>query len=121
MQAHLVQLLSIKNQNSTSLQLSTDSVARQLKVVKGALIQAVSKGSQADKAGLLPTRRGLAGIIRGDVIVGIDETTIIRASDLVAALDSYNVGDTAALRVQRGDGRDAKELSLKLTLEEGSI
>ena len=109
------------NHDSTSLQLSTDSVARQLKVVKGALVQAVSKGSQADKAGLLPTRRGLGGIIRGDVIVGIDGKTIVKASDLVAALESYNVGDTAALKVQRGDGKDAKELSLKLTLEEGSM
>ena len=96
-------------------------MARQLKVVRGALVQAVSKGSQADKAGLLPTRRGLAGIIRGDVIVGVDERTIVKASDLVAALDNYNVGDTAALKVQRGDGKDAKELSLKLTLEEGSM
>ena len=116
-----MQLLSVKNHNSSFLQLSTDSVARQLKVVRGALVQAVSKGSQADKAGLLPTRRGLAGIIRGDVIVGIDERTIIRSSDLVAALDSYDVGDIAALKVQRGDGKDAKELSLKVTLEEGSM
>ena len=51
------------NHDSTSLQLSTDSVARQLKVVKGALVQAVSKGSQADKAGLLPTRRGLGALL----------------------------------------------------------
>lgn len=47
------------------LQLSTDQVARALRVSSGALVQSVGPNSAAVKAGLLPTRRGLTGIITG--------------------------------------------------------
>lgn len=49
------------------LQLSTDQVAGALRVSSGALIQSVGPNSAAAKAGLLPTRRGLTGIITGVV------------------------------------------------------
>ncbi len=52
-------------------QVATDSVAARLQVAKGALIQAVTPGGAADKAGLLPTRRGLTGILTGDVILQV--------------------------------------------------
>jgi PDZ domain-containing secreted protein len=47
--------------------------------------------------------RGLAGIIRGDVIVGVDTIPIKSGSDLIGALDGYKVGDTVTLKVQRGE------------------
>lgn len=47
------------------MQLSTDQVAKALRVSSGALVQSVSPNSAAAKAGLLPTRRGLTGIITG--------------------------------------------------------
>ena len=47
------------------LQLSTDQVARALRVSSGALVQSVGPNSAAAKAGLLPTRRGLTGIVTG--------------------------------------------------------
>ena len=50
------------------MQLSTDQVARALRVSSGALVQSVLPNSGAAKAGLLPTRRGLTGIITGDNI-----------------------------------------------------
>lgn len=46
-------------------QVATDQVAAALKVRRGALIQSVPAGSAAAKAGLLPTRRGLSGLIVG--------------------------------------------------------
>ena len=47
------------------VQLSTDQVAKALRVSSGALVQSVGPNSAAAKAGLLPTRRGLTGIITG--------------------------------------------------------
>lgn len=47
------------------LQLSTDQVAKALRVSSGALVQSVGPNSAAAKAGLLPTRRGLTGIVTG--------------------------------------------------------
>ena len=51
------------------VQPAPDPVARALKVAEGVLIQTVEPGSAASAAGLLPTRRGLGGVVAGDVIV----------------------------------------------------
>lgn len=42
------------------------------------------------------------------------------AGDLALALDDYNVGDTVALRVERGagDSQGGRELEVSLKLEE---
>ena len=49
------------------LQLATDQVAKALKVQKGAVIQGIAPNSAAARAGLLTTRRGLTGIVPGDL------------------------------------------------------
>jgi hypothetical protein len=49
-------------------QVATEAVAKKLRVQAGALLQGVTPNGPAAKAGLLPTRRGLSGIIAGDVI-----------------------------------------------------
>ncbi len=53
-------------------------MARQLRVTRGAVIQAVTSNSAAAKAGLLPTRRALSGIVAGDVIVKIDSRPVAK-------------------------------------------
>eukprot|EP00967_Tisochrysis_lutea_P116782 scaffold188364_cov22-Tisochrysis_lutea.AAC.3 len=49
-------------------QVASPAVAARLNVTDGALVQLVVPGGAAQRAGLLPTRRGLTGIITGDVI-----------------------------------------------------
>lgn len=75
------------------VQVASDQVAQALKVRQGAMIQAVPPNSAAAKAGLLPTRRGLAGITPGDVIVKVDQRVIAKAADLTAALEDLQLGD----------------------------
>ena len=48
-------------------------------------------------------RRGLGGILTGDVIVAIDGRPVKRANDLANALDDAKVGDRAMLRILRSD------------------
>eukprot|EP00884_Botryococcus_braunii_P005465 jgi/Botrbrau1/1491/Bobra.178_3s0046.1 len=100
-----------------NVQLASDQVAAALKVRTGALIQSVAANSAAAKAGLLPTRRGLSGVLAGDVIIGLDNRVIKRPSDIITALDDYKAGDKVQLRILRGDG-DPKELTISLLLEE---
>ncbi|KAL3159581.1 hypothetical protein ABBQ38_009994 [Trebouxia sp. C0009 RCD-2024] len=105
-----------------NIQLSTDQVARALRVSSGALVQSVGPNSAAVKAGLLPTRRGLTGIITGDVITGINDRKVTKGADLALALDSFQVGDRVTLKVRRGEegAQGTQDLTLSLTLEEGS-
>jgi len=61
------------------------NVGKQLGVkAQGVLVQAVAGGSAAAAAGLLPTRRGLGGIVAGDVIIAADGAQVVGEGDLVA-------------------------------------
>ena len=97
------------------------NVTKQLGVrAAGVLVQSVAPKSAAEKAGLLPTRRALGGIVAGDVIVGADGAKIGTEGDLVAAVELHQVGEKIALRVRRGEGEaegDVKELDVVVTLE----
>ncbi|CAL5230048.1 g13495 [Coccomyxa viridis] len=106
-----------------NIQVASEAVARQLRVNKGAVIQAVTPNSAAAKAGLLPTRRALSGIVAGDVIVRIDGKPVVKPGDLALALDDYSIGDTVALKVQRGAGESqgGQELDVSLKLEEDML
>ena len=53
------------------LQVASEAIAARLGVQRGALVQSVLPGSAAEKAGILATRRGLPGIVRGDVVIGV--------------------------------------------------
>lgn len=57
---------------SLGVQVSTDAIAQKLKVTSGALLAGVDPDGAAAAAGLLPTRRGLAGVITGDVVIKLD-------------------------------------------------
>lgn len=102
-----------------NVQIATDQVARALKVSRGALIQTLDSKTAASKAGLLPTRRTLTGIARGDVIVGLDDTPVNRAADLASALDNCRIGQRVRLQVLRGDDdTTAQQIDVQLELEE---
>jgi len=79
-----------------------DPVARALGVSDGVLIQGVDPGSAAQQAGLLATRRGLGGIVAGDVIVSVQGRRVRSAFDLAGALDALGVGDAVEVEVVRG-------------------
>jgi S1-C subfamily serine protease len=59
-------------------QVASETVARQLRVTRGAVVQAVAPNSAAAQAGLLPTRRALSGIVAGDVIVALDRQPVAK-------------------------------------------
>ncbi len=84
-------------------QVANDSVARKLRVSKGALLQNITPGGAAAQAGLLPTRRGLGGIVPGDVVVGLAGKAVNNAGDLESVLDGCGagVGDRVWLDVVR--------------------
>ncbi|EFJ43542.1 trypsin family [Volvox carteri f. nagariensis] len=103
---------------SLDAQIASDSVAQRLKVGRGALIQAVSSGGAADKAGLLPTRRGLSGIITGDVIQAVNGRPVNSGGDLLVALDGLAAGDTAKVKVIRSTDQGLQELELSIVLGE---
>lgn len=50
---------------SLGFQPASDPVARQFKISEGVLIQTAEPKGAAAQAGLLPTRRGLGGIVAG--------------------------------------------------------
>lgn len=67
-------------------------MAARLQVRGGALVQTVLSGSAAEKAGVLATRRGLAGIITGDIIVGVSDSGIYRPAQGAALWDALHEG-----------------------------
>ena len=58
---------------SLGVAFASDGVARSLKATPGtgALIQSVDSKGAGARAGLLPTRRGLGGILAGDVVTSV--------------------------------------------------
>lgn len=101
---------------SLNIQVASDQVAAALKVKKGALVQSVPAGSTAAKAGLLPTRRGLTGVVIGDIILKVNDRMINKTTDLVNTLEEFNQGDKVILTVRRGQ----EDVQIALALEESS-
>ncbi len=85
----------------------------------GALVQEVSPGSPAAKAGLkggdqTVTVQGEQFILGGDVIVKVDDTEIATADDLIAYLGTKKPGDKITVTVER----DGKTQDVSVTLAE---
>jgi S1-C subfamily serine protease len=99
---------------------AADPVARALGATSGVLIQTVDPSGPAAAAGLLPTRRGLSGVIGGDVIVRIGSQPVRSLFDLSAALDAAAVGDVVEIEALRGVGGSGnggpEHVVLKVTL-----
>jgi len=85
----------------------------------GALVQTVTPGSPAEKAGIRAgdqtvTVQGQAFTLGGDVIVKIDDAEIASADDLIAYLGTKKPGDTVVVTVER----DGKTEEISVTLAE---
>lgn len=78
------------------------AISASLKVSDGALAQTVDPRGPAGRAGLLGIRRGLAGVVAGDVIVGVDGKRVRTSADVEAALDNRSVGDKLQVTYRRG-------------------
>jgi S1-C subfamily serine protease len=99
-----------------SLQTLTSDVASTFNVETqgGALVESVSNGSPAAKAGIKGgnkqvTVQGQQFTIGGDVIVKADNTTIKTADDLIAFLGTKKPGDTISVTVERnGQTQDVR-------------
>jgi S1-C subfamily serine protease len=101
------------------VQVASEAVAQKLQVGRGALVQALVADGAGARAGLLATRRGLSGIVAGDVIVGIDGERVGSSGDLVNVLDQLAVGQEVRLQVQRaGDGAGLQLMTLTAVLQE---
>ncbi len=72
------------------------------KVTQGAVVMSVIAGTGA----------AAAGVKQGDIIVGINKTTIASAQDVTAVVSSLRPGDQVVLHIVRG----TKHLSLTVTL-----
>lgn len=85
---------------------------------RGALVQAVTPGGPAEKAGLLPSKQqatinGNQINVGGDVIVGFEGKTIKSSDDLITFLArSGEVGQTVTFTILR----DGKEMQVQVTL-----
>ena len=69
----------------------------------GVLIESVDEGGAAEKAGLK----------KGDILLKLEDQTLVAYEDLSAGLKSYRAGDTATLTVYR----DGKELTLEIEFD----
>lgn len=65
------------------------------------MISGLQPDGAAAAAGLLATRRGLGGVIAGDVITALGNRKILNGGDLLNALEQYKVGDRVRLSVIR--------------------
>jgi S1-C subfamily serine protease len=84
-----------------------------LRGVIGAIIANVLPNSPAEKAGLMPIRRGANGKIQlGDVIIAIEGAPIQDGDDLLNALDERQPGDTITLQVASVNGERTVKVKL---------
>uniref|UniRef100_A0A7S3VP22 PDZ domain-containing protein n=1 Tax=Dunaliella tertiolecta TaxID=3047 RepID=A0A7S3VP22_DUNTE len=98
---------------SLGIQVASPAVAARLNVTDGALVQLVVPGGAAQRAGLLPTRRGLTGIITGDVIKELNGVQIKAPPDLSRVLDELQIGQQVPLKVLRAaDDKAQQEVTL---------
>ncbi len=70
----------------------------------GPIVVSVEEGSCADKAGM----------VKGDIILGLGDKTVNSYNDLVSALRDYKAGDSVEVKIYRG----GRELTLTAVLDE---
>lgn len=80
------------------------SAAQYYGLVEGAIVNSVTAGSAADKAGLKES----------DIIVRLGDETVTSVSELNAAKKNYKAGDTATIRIYRSGAY----LDLTITFDE---
>lgn len=82
------------------------STASSYNMVEGVYVAAVVSGGGAEAA----------GVQEGDIIVGLDGTSLTTMSELQSLLANYSAGDTVTLTVMRSSGSGYSSLSLQVTL-----
>jgi S1-C subfamily serine protease len=89
----------------------TEQIAKalDLPVQEGALVQTVTNGSPADKAGL---HAGSSSGRGADVIVSIDGKSVTSADDVVQAVSEKQPGDSVEIEYYRGN--DKRTVTVKL-------
>jgi S1-C subfamily serine protease len=95
------------------ISVADDQIARRVGVT-GVLVMNVQRGSSAEEAGLRGTRQIGGEIVLGDVILAVDGRKVSSYDDLRNAMDSYKVGDTVVLTIERDD----RQMQLSVVLEE---
>ena len=76
-------------------------------LIQGFLASSSNKEqTNAEKAGLLSTRRGLSGITPGDIVVKFNDKPVSTEAELVALVEKENVGDTARVTVLRNNDEE---------------
>ena len=102
----------------------TSDIAKimKLKETKGFLVTDITSGGPADKAGIrggdvLTDINGTEVELGGEVIIGIDNTTVRKIDDILSYLETKKVGDTAKLTIIR-DGRPQE---VNVTLSDKSL
>jgi S1-C subfamily serine protease len=94
------------------IRIADDATARRMNL-PGVLIIENEAGSAAEAAGLRGTRWDARNqLILGDIIVGLADTPVHTANDLLNALEKQQVGDIVQLDIMRGTQR--KRLSITL-------
>src|SRR4030095_9291096 len=94
------------------VELASPQVSRRLGV-EGALVFAVQPGSGADRAGILPTRRGRDGAIElGDVIVEVEGKAIASNNAPLLALERRSPGEAVEIGILRGGRRTSARVVL---------
>ena len=78
-------------------------------VDEGAVVQTVTNGSPADKAGLHAGSQSGRG---ADVIVALDGKTVTSADDVVQAVSAKQPGDTVAVEYYRGNDKHTANVTL---------
>ena len=82
--------------------------------IEGVIVQKLTPGGPAARAGLRPMQVDRRGNVYLDVIVGIDDATVKSFDDLYRALDMREPGERVRLRVER----DGREEQFDLVLQE---
>ena len=103
----------------------TPDIAKVMKLneAKGFLVTDITAGSPADKAGIhggdvLTDLNGTQVELGGDVIIGIDNTTVRKIDDILSFLETQKqVGDTTKLTIIR----DGKPQEVNVTLSDRSL
>jgi S1-C subfamily serine protease len=101
----------------------TDAAKKQLSLpMQGLVIDVVSKGSPAAKAGLVgsSSKRSFQGgqiALGGDVVTAVNGQPVDTLEDLQAALIDRKVGDTVTMTVVRG----GKSRQVKVTLDKAAF
>lgn len=89
----------------------TDDVSKMYNMPVGVCVTEVIEGSPAEDA----------GILAGDVITAVDDTTVETYDDITGQLDYYASGEKVTLTVMRADNGSYEEQKIDVTLGDSNV